>query len=184
MGTWARSPPQIAIIYALATLFFMSAISLAFSFSYRHFLICATIIPDTTLGNLYMRLMQLIYASTPFGFDAPTLKNILSVARHNNAQDGITGALICRADLYLQILEGTRSAVTARFHKILADDRHLNVVLIWSGDVEARMFPEWYMRDDPARSWMWTQEQIAAGAIESASEEDVRAVFARLIREE
>ena len=131
-----------------------------------------------------MGLMQLIYASTPFGFEQSTLNQILSVARRKNARNQITGALICRADLYLQLLEGPRSAVTAQFHKILGDDRHLDVVLIASGDTKTRLFPEWHMRDDPARSWMWTQDQIAAGAIDAASEEDVRAVFARLISEE
>jgi Sensors of blue-light using FAD len=131
-----------------------------------------------------MSLMQLIYASTPFGFDSPTLNNILSVARRNNGREGITGALICRADLYLQMLEGPRAAVTSRFQRIMADDRHLDLVLIASGDVTSRLFPEWHMRDDPARSWMWTQEQIAGGAIDAASDDDVRAVFTRLIREE
>ena len=130
-----------------------------------------------------MSLMQLIYASTPFGFDNPTLNQVLSVARRNNARDDITGALICRADLYLQMLEGPRAAVTATFQKIMADDRHLDVVLIGSGDIKTRMFPKWNMKDDPATSWMWTQEQIAAGAIEQASEDDVRAVFARLLSE-
>ena len=131
-----------------------------------------------------MSLMQLIYASTPFGFDNATLNRILSVARRNNARDQITGALICRADLYLQMLEGPRPAVTRQFHKILGDDRHLDVVLISSGDAKTRMFPEWHMRDDPAQSWMWTQDEIAAGAMNAASEEDVRAIFARLMREE
>ncbi len=130
-----------------------------------------------------MSLMQLIYASTPFGFDNPTLNQILSVARRNNMRDGITGSLICRADLYLQMLEGPRSAVTATFNRILSDDRHLDVVLIGCGDAKSRLFPDWHMRDDPAQSWMWTQDQISDGAIEAASEEDVRAVFTRLIRE-
>jgi Sensors of blue-light using FAD len=130
-----------------------------------------------------MSLMQLVYASTPFGFSNPLLNSILSVARRNNERDGITGALICRADLYLQMLEGERSAVTATFQRILGDDRHLDVVLIWSGDATERLFPEWSMRDDPARSWMWTQAQVAQGAVDAASAEDVRAVFARLIRE-
>jgi Sensors of blue-light using FAD len=130
-----------------------------------------------------MSLMQLIYASTPFGFDSPTLNQILSVAKRNNLRDGITGCLICRADFYLQLLEGPRAKVTAAFHRILRDDRHLDVVLIGSGDVSARMFADWSMRDDPARSWMWTQDEIAAGAIEAASEADVRAVFARVMRE-
>jgi Sensors of blue-light using FAD len=130
-----------------------------------------------------MSLMHLIYASTPFGFDNPTLNQILSVARRNNARDGITGALICRGDLYLQMLEGPRAAVTASFHKILGDDRHVDVVLISCGDATKRIFPDWHMKDDPARSWMWTQDEIAAGALEKASAADVQAVFARLLRE-
>ncbi len=129
-----------------------------------------------------MSLLQLIYASTPFGFDNPTLNQILSVARRNNLRDGITGSLICRADLYLQMLEGPRSSVTATFNRILNDDRHLDVVLIGCGDAKKRLFPDWHMRDDPAQSWMWTQEQIAGGAIEASSEDDVRAVFTRLVR--
>ena len=131
-----------------------------------------------------MSLIQLIYASTPFGFDNPTLNQILSVARRNNARDDITGALICRADLYLQLLEGPRAAVTASFHKILGDDRHLDVVLIGCVDVKNRLFPKWHMKDDPAHSWMWSQEQVAAGAIDKASADDVRAVFAKLWREQ
>jgi hypothetical protein len=127
-----------------------------------------------------MSLIQLIYASTPFGFDDPTLNQILSVAKRNNLRDGITGALICRADFYLQMLEGPRAQVTAAFHRILRDDRHLDVVLIGCGDAKARMFADWSMRDDPARSWMWTQDEIEGGAIEAASEVDVRAVFARV----
>jgi Sensors of blue-light using FAD len=132
---------------------------------------------------LAMSLMQLIYASTPFGFSNPVLNNILSAARRNNERDGITGALICRADLYLQMLEGPRSAITSTFHRILGDDRHLDVSLIWSGDIPERMFPMWSMRDDPARSWMWNQREVAAGAVDAASAEDVRAVFARLMAE-
>jgi hypothetical protein len=130
-----------------------------------------------------MSLMQLFYASTPFGFDNPVLNQILSVSRRNNERDQITGALICRADLYLQMLEGPRAAVTATFQRILADDRHLDVTLIGSGDITWRLFPRWHMRDDPARSWMWTQEQVANGAIDAASSDDVRAVFERLARE-
>ena len=130
-----------------------------------------------------MSLMQLIYASTPFGFSNTTLNSILSASRRNNERDNITGALICRADLYLQLLEGPRSAVTSTFHRILGDDRHLDVSLISCADIKTRMFPKWRMRDDPARSWMWTQAQISDGALDAASADDVRAVFERLIRE-
>jgi Sensors of blue-light using FAD len=67
-----------------------------------------------------MSLLQLIYASTPFGFDNPTLNQILSVARRNNARDDVTGALICRADIYMQLLEGPCAAVTKSIQKFWA----------------------------------------------------------------
>ena len=51
-------------------------------------------------------LIQLIYSSRPFGFDEATLNGILMFARRNNPREAITGALICRHDLYLQLLEG------------------------------------------------------------------------------
>ena len=60
-----------------------------------------------------MPLAQLIYISRPFGFEARTLDNILLKARAKNALSGLTGALIVRADLYMQLLEGPREAVTA-----------------------------------------------------------------------
>ena len=130
-----------------------------------------------------MSLTQLFYASTPFGFDNPVLNQILSVSRRNNARDDITGALICRADLYVQMLEGPHDSVNAAFNRIIGDDRHLDVKLIGSSAIKERLFPQWHMRDDPARSWMWTREQVANGAIDAASSDDVRAVFERLARE-
>ena len=60
-----------------------------------------------------MGLTQLIYTSRPFGFEAETLDDILISARRHNREDGITGALICRADLFLQLLEGPDSEVRA-----------------------------------------------------------------------
>jgi hypothetical protein len=128
-------------------------------------------------------MMQLIYASRPFGFDAGTLDDILISARRHNAHNRITGALICRADLYLQMLEGGRDVVTATFARILQDDRHLEVLLIWSGDCEERLFPDWDMREDPPRSWMWSRDEVIAGALRRASAEEVRGVFERLAGE-
>lgn len=60
------------------------------------------------------------YASKPFGYDDLSLIGILSKARSNNARDGITGCLVCREDLYLQLLEGPRDAVIATFVLVLS----------------------------------------------------------------
>ena len=127
-----------------------------------------------------MPLTQLIYTSRPFGFDEGVLDNILVSARTNNARRGITGALVCRADLFLQILEGEREAVTATLARILRDDRHVDVAVVHCGDAAERLFPDWSMRDDPPHTWMWTQQQVREGAARNASAAEVMAIFRRL----
>jgi hypothetical protein len=130
-----------------------------------------------------MSLIQLVYASKPFGFDAPTLNGILSDARRLNPENDVTGALICRADMYLQMLEGPEEAVEATYQRITRDDRHLEVQRLVSKPIDQRLFANWAMRDDPARSWMWTQEEVDNGAVARASEDEVIAVFERLAGE-
>ena len=125
-------------------------------------------------------MIQLTYASRPFGFDAAVLSHILLRARFNNARDDITGALVCRADLYLQLLEGPAAAIDALYAHIARDDRHLEVRKLVHRSVPARMFPGWAMRDDPAKSWLWTQDEVDAGALDQASEAEILAVFARV----
>lgn len=130
-----------------------------------------------------MGLFQVIYASTPFGFDRGMPNGILADARRCNERDDVTGALICRADLYLQLLKGPEAAVRGAFARIVGDDRHLEPVCLVSAPVDRRLFPGWAMRDDPARSWMWTQEEVAAGAVARATPDAARAVFERLAAE-
>lgn len=127
-----------------------------------------------------MRLYRLIYASRPFGFDLAMLGGILLSARRNNRRDGVTGALVCRADLYLQLLEGPEPAVKATFARIGDDDRHVDVVPLVASRVASRLFPEWDMLDDPARSWLWSPAEVASGAVNAASPEAVAAVFDRI----
>ena len=127
-----------------------------------------------------MDLVQLIYASQPFGFDDAILNGILSDARRCNLRDDITGALVCRADVYLQMLEGPGSAVDAAYARIGKDDRHLDIRLLYRRPAAARLFPGWSMRDDPARTWFWSQKAVAAGALRRASDAELLAVFRRV----
>ena len=127
-----------------------------------------------------MSLFQIIYVSHPFGFDAAMLNAILIDSRRNNLRDDVTGALICRADAYLQLIEGPEAAIRGAYARIAADNRHANVNFLFGEPVTDRIFPEWAMRDDPARSWMWTQEEVAAGAIAKATRPELLAVFERL----
>ena len=126
--------------------------------------------------------MRLIYASRPFGFDEALLNGILSDARRCNLRDDLTGALICRADVYLQLLEGPQPAVDAAYARIGKDDRHLDIRVLYREPAAERMFPGWSMRDDPAPTWLWTQEEVAGGVLSRASGSDLLDVFARVNR--
>ena len=129
-----------------------------------------------------MALIQLTYASQPFGFNGPALAGILLDARRCNTRDGITGALICRDDLFLQMLEGEADKVEATLHRITKDDRHLDVRPMSRRVIasDARLFPNWAMRDDPADTWVWSRADLDAGALDRATESEVIAMFERL----
>lgn len=125
-------------------------------------------------------MKQLIYRSQPFGFDRAILAGILLGARRNNRRDGITGALICRHDIYLQLVEGPENAIDALYARIVEDDRHSDVRLLLSGVAEERLFPEWEMLDDQAPSLFWSPDEVAAGAIEAQGSAGLLEAFGRM----
>jgi hypothetical protein len=123
---------------------------------------------------------RIIYRSQPFGFDKTMLAGILSAARRNNPRDNITGALICRHDVYLQLIEGPEHAIDALYARIADDDRHTDVRLLLEEDMGERLFPAWAMLDDEAPSLFWSSQDVAADALETASPDELRAPFVRL----
>ncbi|HEX8382103.1 MAG TPA: BLUF domain-containing protein [Sphingomonas sp.] len=124
-------------------------------------------------------ITQLIYMSEPFGYDSAVLSAILATARRNNARHGITGALICRHDVYLQLIEGDAAAIDQLFARISVDDRHLAVTLLNRAEVAGRVLPDWAMLHDPARSWLWSSAEVGRGAIRQATPAALQQVFAR-----
>lgn len=130
-----------------------------------------------------MAEVQLVYISQPFGFDTQRLNSILTVARDRNARDGITGALICRHDMFLQMLEGQEDKVEAVFERIRRDDRHVDVRQLVYDSLKKRLFPEWLMLHDPARSWMWSPAEVTAGAAQKTKPEIVLEIFSRVATE-
>ena len=127
-----------------------------------------------------MSLYRTIYTSRPFGFDESILSGILMDARRANVRNDITGALICRADIYIQWLEGPEEQVRALLARIERDDRHLEVKVHVAETVEARRFGDWAMLHDPAATWIWSQREVADGAVERATPADVTTFFDRL----
>ena len=120
-------------------------------------------------GEVKYLLKHLIYSSRPFGFDQSILNGIMITSVNNNKRDQITGALICRSDLYLQYLEGPTESIDETFNKIKNDDRHVEIKVLKEGVHAKRLFPKWAMRDDPVRSWMWSREEVDSGALNSIS---------------
>jgi hypothetical protein len=110
------------------------------------------------------------------------LNGILSDARRCNLRDDITGALVCRHDIYLQLLEGPSETVTAAYARIRRDDRHLGVTRLAYRRVERRMFADWAMLHDPARSLIWTKEQIEDGVLDRTSPDEIIAMFESVSR--
>jgi len=127
-----------------------------------------------------MTVYRVIYTSRPFGYDSAMLNSILMDARTANVRDDITGALICRDDIYLQWLEGPEDKVRAAVDRIRRDDRHIDVTVQSEGTAPERVFARWSMLHDPAVSWIWPPEDVAAGAAERATAQEVEGFFMKL----
>ena len=130
-----------------------------------------------------MKTFQLIYSSQPFGYNLEILSGILTTSRVNNVKRDITGALICREDIFLQLLEGPQENVQETYNSIKRDDRHLNVQHLLDHNVDQRLFPAWAMRDDPVKTWMWSKEEVANGIVTKLTKEEIINVFEKLSKE-
>ena len=89
---------------------------------------------------------QIIYSSessTPM--QADDLEYLLSHARRNNAENGITGALVYADGVFLQILEGDRASVDTLMAKIVQDVRHETITVFREGDIPSAVFSGWEM---------------------------------------
>jgi hypothetical protein len=95
-----------------------------------------------------MPLTRLIYFSenhlTP-GRRTTELNKILDVARTLNHRDQITGALLFDDLWFLQVLEGSRDAVSRTYHRIASDNRHDDLVLVEVTPIQTRQFASWAM---------------------------------------
>ena len=130
-----------------------------------------------------MKLMQLVYCSKPFGYSLEILSAILIASRANNRKRDITGALICRSDIFLQLLEGPEQQVKSTYAAIQNDDRHINIYNLLEQNVDKRLFPAWAMKDDPIKTWMWSREEVSNGIVTSLSKAEIEEVFVKLSKE-
>lgn len=76
-------------------------------------------------------LIQRTYASRTVAILGPgDVKDILQISARNNQAAGITGALCLSNGIFLQQLEGDRTAVNALYHRILKDSRHKDPAIL------------------------------------------------------
>lgn len=97
----------------------------------------------TMSSDLY-HLVYLSKATDQFSEDED-LRDILQTSRTNNQQRDISGMLLYSDGGFIQALEGPKSAVMDLYETIEEDPRHAHTVMLASGTLDERNFPEWKM---------------------------------------
>ena len=91
-------------------------------------------------------LVRLMYASRATdSVDQEVLSAILKKSKANNPDLGVTGVLCFSGGIFLQVLEGGRSPVSALYNRIASDPRHRDVVLLSYEEIGERSFASWSM---------------------------------------
>jgi hypothetical protein len=91
-------------------------------------------------------LVRLMYASRAVpALDQEELVTILRQSKANNPGTGVTGVLCFSGGIFLQALEGGRSAVNKLYNRIGADPRHTDVELLLYEEIGERRFASWSM---------------------------------------
>jgi hypothetical protein len=90
-------------------------------------------------------LVRLLYASRVLDSNQDTIDAILAESRQHNPASGITGILCHGGGIFLQAIEGGRTAVNDLYSHILKDSRHKNVELLHYEEITERQFGGWTM---------------------------------------
>ena len=93
-----------------------------------------------------MNLTSVTYTSLArLDLQASDLEDIHRTARDQNALDGITGLLVFNGTHFLQIIEGSESAIDELVAKLRRDPRHTGFEIRDQRKVDRRSFPDWSM---------------------------------------
>ena len=90
-------------------------------------------------------LVRLLYASRAVDSSASAIEAILATSREHNPSCGITGILCYGGGIFLQAIEGGRSAVSDLYGHIQRDVRHKDVELLHFEEISERRFGCWTM---------------------------------------
>jgi len=73
------------------------------------------------------------------------LLDLLRVSRENNLRDDITGLLLYKERRFMQLLEGSETAVCATYGRVARDPRHHDATVLLEGETAERDFADWSM---------------------------------------
>jgi len=104
---------------------------------------------ETTASDLFY-LIYVSAATVPI--DDVELRQIFESSRRKNSAVDITGMLIYRGGLFMQMLEGPRREVLRAYGRITDDSRHNNLLVVLDGTTSKRVFPHWAMAGPPDES--------------------------------
>lgn len=90
-------------------------------------------------------LVRLLYVSRAADAALKDLDNILQHARTYNAEHGITGTLCYSSNVFMQVLEGSRTEVNRLYATILRDPHHSDVELLHYEEISERCYSSWTM---------------------------------------
>ncbi|MHC4975765.1 MAG: BLUF domain-containing protein [Planctomycetota bacterium] len=107
-----------------------------------------------------MSLTQLAFYSVPAPHvtDEHVADMVSQAIEHNSAQ-GVTGFLLQRDDMFIEVLEGERPVLESQLDAMASDGRRTNIVVLGWRDVDERTFPEWELGYISAHD-MTHQEQM------------------------
>ncbi len=112
------------------------------------------------------------------GLGAEQVDAILASARINNPVDGISGLLIFNGTAFMQILEGSASAVDDLARQLATDPRHSNMSIRDEREVTERRFPDWTM----AYLELKDEKFVGDAAVERALRRDLPESIRNLMR--
>lgn len=126
-------------------------------------------------------MLQLVYISSANPAAPCRTQDILTVSRHNNARDQISGLLYADRGRFLQALEGPEESVEVAYARIQQDQRHRAIVLLSRRNVDRREFGHWEMAHRApgadAEAFLADVQRLTAAAAP-----DVRGTFDGLVR--
>lgn len=93
-----------------------------------------------------MSILQIVYKSLANpGLEEANVLDILRVSQTRNQVARISGLLVYRAPVFVQLLEGPEAAVLALYERIAHDSRHHAVEDIERCEAERSAMPTWAM---------------------------------------